>query len=746
MRKPYTHATLVAALMLTAGCSIGEFTFNGSADAGPDSHMSMTDGGGHDGDVTTDGGMDGSISNDGSVSEDGSMDDGATADGSTCPTTCDDGDACNGVETCNPSTLTCDPGTPLVVDDADFCNGTETCVPGSGGGDYTVTHSGDPCSDGIACTQDTCIALSAQCVFTPTDSLCADSEICRVTPMVCDDSRRCASGTECRDSETCGPAGTCCEPATGGCTHVACTTDDGCNDGLACNGTETCDVSAHACRSGTALSCDDGVACSADVCRDNADHTATCVSTAPDLDSDGYGDAACVPGMGQGHAGDDCNDSAAGASIHPGATELCNSVDDNCAGGVDEGYSLGAACATGVGACVASGSYVCATGGLSTTCNAVAGSPTMETCNGIDDDCDSMVDDNAGITYYRDSDMDGYGSTSVTTMSCTAMAPAGYTSDHTDCNDSSSAAHPGLVEVCGDSLDNDCLMGADDACAPPANDQCGSATIIGSLVPNMNMVTGPQPFDNATAQLSSTDCAGTTQLGGDIWYQFSLAGPMVVYIDTLSSSMFDTVLALRNSCGSGAGICNNDSCGVSGSQIFAKLDAGTYYFTVSSVNATVPRGATVTIRLQTMRAGSGMNTRVASTNMAPYYSTPIGWGPMTIPVSSVSAYEPVPSSCSPTMGKSENLHYFALCPGITRTLSASTCGAASMPAMDTVLYVVQPGTTGMLNTLTCNDNGTGATCGTYSATGAVTVAGPGLFGIVIENNNASTGTYNLNVN
>lgn len=63
-----------------------------------------------------------------------------------------------------------------------------------------------------------------------------------------------------------------------------------------------------------------------------------------DLDGDGFGNpavttTACTQPTGYVSNNTDCNDNPAtgGAAIFPGQTETCNSIDDNCADGIDEG-------------------------------------------------------------------------------------------------------------------------------------------------------------------------------------------------------------------------------------------------------------------------------------------------------------------------------------------------------------------------------------------------------------------------
>lgn len=138
-----------------------------------------------------------------------------------------------------------------------------------------------------------------------------------------------------------------------------------------------------------------------------------CSTASGDLyDSDGDGSSFCSG---------DCNDWD--ASVQPGATETCDSVDQDCDGSVDEGTP----CVDDDGDGFSEDGGDCNDGDT-----AVSPGATEVDANGVDDDCDGVTDDGA-----LDDDRDGY------------SASAG------DCDDADRDVFPGAPET-ADGVDNDC--------------------------------------------------------------------------------------------------------------------------------------------------------------------------------------------------------------------------------------------------------------------------------------------------
>ncbi len=79
----------------------------------------------------------------------------------------------------------------------------------------------------------------------------------------------------------------------------------------------------------------------------------------------------------------------------PSLDDPCNGLDDNCNGEVDEAYAAdkGKACSVGTGECLRNGITVCNGDGDGVVCNATEGSPAAELCDGLDNNCVGGVDE-----------------------------------------------------------------------------------------------------------------------------------------------------------------------------------------------------------------------------------------------------------------------------------------------------------------------------------------------------------------
>ncbi len=186
-----------------------------------------------------------------------------------------------------------------------------------------------------------------------------------------------------------------------------------------------------------------------------------------DADSDGYGNGSVTTedcDAPSGYVGNalDCDDFS--ASTSPASFEVCDGVDNDCDGNTDEdainattwyqdsdadGYGAVSSTTT---ACAQPSGYT-ATGGDCNDGDGTVSPGENETCDGQDNNCNGVIDEGVGSTFYADADADGYGDPGNTTDACST--PSGYVADNTDCNDSTSAANPGESETC-DAIDNNC--------------------------------------------------------------------------------------------------------------------------------------------------------------------------------------------------------------------------------------------------------------------------------------------------
>ncbi|MCY1018616.1 MopE-related protein [Pyxidicoccus sp. MSG2] len=191
-----------------------------------------------------------------------------------------------------------------------------------------------------------------------------------------------------------------------------------------------------------------------------------------DADGDGHGNAAlstqaCAHPTGYVSNSNDCNDS--NAAIKPGATEVCDSVDNNCSGAVDEGLATmawyrdadGDTYGTSTNTlqkCSQPAGYVSNASDCNDGNGAIKPGAT-EVCDGTDNNCNGSTDEGVGGTWYRDADGDGYGNAGLPTQACSQ--PSGYVSNSADCNDASTSTRPGASEVC-DGADNNCNGSTDE--------------------------------------------------------------------------------------------------------------------------------------------------------------------------------------------------------------------------------------------------------------------------------------------
>jgi hypothetical protein len=186
------------------------------------------------------------------------------------------------------------------------------------------------------------------------------------------------------------------------------------------------------------------------------------------------------------------------------------------------------ACATACGP----GMRICSAG-VYLTCD--ARTPTSETCNAIDDDCDGSVDETLTVTCYDDDDDDSYAATGAApTEHCpvggrgsVGGCPFGLTNRlpgaaaDTDCDDAAAQVHPGAAELCDAARDDEdcdgvanpsalceCSGSEQRACPQPGRCADGTQTCASGAWGACSISPGTE-----ACNAIDDDCDGTTDEG-----------------------------------------------------------------------------------------------------------------------------------------------------------------------------------------------------------------------------------------
>lgn len=232
-----------------------------------------------------------------------------------------------------------------------------------------------------------------------------------------------------------------------------CRADTDCDDGIFCNGLERCVPGPGSDFSGCVsfgASCRAGQTCDEQSARCETDCSVT-------RDADGDGSVAVECG------GDDCDDSD--PTRFPGNLEVCDPYhhDEDCDPttygdrDLDGDGHVDSACCNRRD----DGEMVC--GSDCDDLNPARNPGVPEICNGIDDNCNGLIDEGFAVQrFYRDADGDFFGDpTSPPADSC--AAPFGFVPDARDCDDTDPDVHPLARRRC-DGVDNACDGVADLGC------------------------------------------------------------------------------------------------------------------------------------------------------------------------------------------------------------------------------------------------------------------------------------------
>ena len=183
------------------------------------------------------------------------------------------------------------------------------------------------------------------------------------------------------------------------------------------------------------------------------------------------------------------------------ADASCDGVDDDCDGLLDEDF-VSATTTCGAGVCASTGSTSCVGGAVVDSCTAGTGAPSDPSCDGVDDDCDGLTDEDFAAM-----------STSCGTGACAASGTVECVGGSVV--DSCTPGIPAPADLVCDGADEDCdgltdesFIGAPTTCGVGTCTAVGVTTCVLGAVVNVCVPGTPAP-DDSVCDGADEDCDGS---------------------------------------------------------------------------------------------------------------------------------------------------------------------------------------------------------------------------------------------